>query len=209
MSAPSPLVVTHPLAQIHLTEMRRKETSAERFRWHLHRLAEILFTVATRSVETQAVTVQTPLATTEGHALHRPIILVPILRAGLGLAEAIHPLVPQATVAHIGIARDEDTAQPRPYYTKLPSLLDLAEVFVLDPMLATGGSACMALQQLKMAGAQRLTFISVVSCPQGLEALHANHPDVAVITSAIDDGLDDRCYIVPGLGDAGDRCFAT
>lgn len=209
MSALSPLVVTHPLAQIHLTEMRRKETPAERFRWHLHRLAEILFTVASRSLETQTLTVQTPLASTGGHGFLRPIILVPILRAGLGLAEAIHPLVPQATVAHIGIARDEDTAQPRPYYTKLPSHLDQSEIFVLDPMLATGGSACLALQLLKMAGAERLTFISVVSCPQGLEVLNAEHPDVAVVTAAIDDGLDDRYYIVPGLGDAGDRCFHT
>lgn len=204
-----PLVVTHPLAQIHLTEMRRQETPPERFRWHLHRLAEILFTVASRSLETQVVDIQTPLSPTQGAAFLRPIILVPILRAGLGLADALLPLVPQATVAHLGIARDEETAQPRAYYAKLPGHLDRADVFVLDPMLATGGSACMALSQLKAAGAERLTFLSVVSCPQGLEALAAAHPDVPVITAAIDDGLDDRCYILPGLGDAGDRCFGT
>lgn len=208
-AAQPPLVVTHPLAQAHLTQMRRVDTPPEKFRWHLQRLAEILFTVAARSLETREVQIQTPLAVTCGTELLRPIILVPILRAGLGLVEAVLPLVPQATVAHLGIARDEETARPRPYYAKLPGHLHLADVFVLDPMLATGGSACMALSQLKAAGAERLTFLSVVSCPPGLEALQTAHPDVPVITAAIDEGLDERCYIVPGLGDAGDRCFGT
>lgn len=204
-----PLVVTHPLVQIHLTAMRRAETSSSDFRWHLHRLAEMLFTVASRTLETEIVTIKTPLAQTQGHAFARPLILVPILRAGLGLAEAIHPLVPEAVVAHIGIARDEETAQPRLYYTKLPAALGRSDVFVLDPMLATGGSAIAALRQLKAAGAERLTFVSVVSSPQGLEALTEAHPDVPIVTAAIDEGLDENFYIVPGLGDAGDRCFGT
>lgn len=209
MSAPQPLVVTHPLAQIHLTAMRREDTPPAQFRWHLQRLAEILFTVATRALETQEVSIRTPLAEMQGQAFARPIVLVPILRAGLGLAESILPLVPDATVAHIGIARCEETALPKPYYAKLPALLGRADVFVLDPMLATGGSACSAISQLKAAGAERLNFISVVSSPQGLEAMHEQHPDVPIVTAAIDEGLNDRAYIVPGLGDAGDRCFGT
>lgn len=209
MPAPQPLVVTHPLAQIHLTAMRREDTPSAQFRWHLQRLAEILFTVASRGLETQEVTIRTPLAEMQGQTFARPIVLVPILRAGLGLSESILPLVPDATVAHIGIARCEETAMPKPYYAKLPALLSQADVFVLDPMLATGGSACAAITQLKAAGASRLHFVSVVSSPQGLEAMHAQHPDVPVVTAAIDDGLNDRAYIVPGLGDAGDRCFGT
>ena len=208
MSA-QPLVVTHPLAQIHLTAMRRVGTPSSVFRWHLQRLAEILFTVATRSLETEEITIQTPLAETQGQAFARPIVLVPILRAGLGLAEAILPLVPDATVAHIGIARCEETARPKPYYAKLPAILGRADVFVLDPMLATGGSACAAIHQLKQAGAERLTFISVLSSPVGLETMHRAHPDVPIITAAIDECLNDQFYIVPGLGDAGDRCFGT
>lgn len=209
MSTPQPLVVTHPLAQIHLTAMRRKDTPSTQFRWHLHRVAEILFTVASRCLETAEIIVQTPLAEACGQTFVRPIVIVPILRAGLGLSDAIHALVPEAIVAHIGIARCEETAQPKPYYAKLPGVLDKADVFVLDPMLATGGSASFTLKQLKAAGAERLTFISVVSSPQGLEALYEAHPDVPVITAAIDEGLNESFYIVPGLGDAGDRCFGT
>jgi uracil phosphoribosyltransferase len=205
----SPVVVSHPLAQIHLTEIRRVNTTCGQFRWHLQRLAEILFIEATRNLKTSAIRVQTPLAETEGAAFARPIVLVPILRAGLGLQEAILPLVPDATVAHVGIARDEATAQPMPYYAKLPSVLAQADVFLLDPMLATGGSACSAVTQLKEAGATCITFICVVSCPHGLQSFAAQHPDVPVITAAVDDRLNERCYIVPGLGDAGDRCFGT
>ena len=203
------VVVDHPLAQIHLTAIRRQETACGQFRWHLHRLAEVLFMEATRSLATVPVRLHTPLTETDGVALARPVVLVPILRAGLGLQEAILPLVPEATVAHVGIARDEDTALPMPYYAKLPAILPEADVFLLDPMLATGGSACSAASQLKAAGASRITLVCVVSCPPGLQALSLQHPDVPVITAAVDEGLNERCYIVPGLGDAGDRCFGT
>ncbi len=204
-----PVIVTHPLAQVHLTAIRRQGASCGEFRRHLHRLAEILFLEATWRLEVTATRVQTPIQETDGVALARPIVLVPILRAGLGLQEAILPLVPDATVAHIGIARDEETALPMPYYAKLPAVLAEADVFLLDPMLATGGSACSAATQLKAAGAWRITLICVVSCPAGLEAFSSQHPDVQVVTAAVDEGLDSRCYIVPGLGDAGDRCFGT
>jgi len=153
--------------------------------------------------------VQTPLAECAGQAFARPLVLVPVMRAGLGLSEAILSMVPEAVIAHIGIARDEETALPKPYYAKVPALIGRADVFVLDPMLATGGTACFTLRQLKLAGAERLTFISVVSSPEGLQAMADEHPDVPIITAAIDEGLNEQFYIVPGLGDAGDRCFNT
>lgn len=205
----SPVVVSHPLAQIHLTALRRMDTSCGQFRWHLHRLAEILFVEATRGLETASIRVQTPLAETDGAAFARPVVLVPILRAGLGLQDAILQLVPDATVAHVGIARDEETALPMSYYAKLPPVLADADVFLLDPMLATGGSACSAATQLKAAGAKRITLVCVVSCPTGLEAFGSQHPEIPVVTAAVDERLNERCYIVPGLGDAGDRCFGT
>lgn len=205
----APVVVSHPLAQIHLTEVRRAASSPAQFRWHLQRLAEILFYEACRTLETSPIRVMTPLTETDGQAFRRPVVLVPILRAGLGLQEAILPLVPEAVVAHVGICRDEKTALPMPYFAKLPEALKTADVFVLDPMLATGGSASHAITQLKGAGAARITMICVVTCPQGLSALAAAHPDVQVVTAAVDERLNERSYIVPGLGDAGDRCFNT
>lgn len=204
-----PVIVRHPLARIHLTALRDAATPSARFRWHLQRLAEILFWQASTDLDTAAVRVQTPLAETEGSAFARPVVLVPILRAGLGLEEAVLPLVPEAVVAHLGIARDETTAKPVSYYAKLPPVLAEADVFLLDPMLATGGSAVCALNQLKAAGARRLRFVCVVSCPDGLAAVAAAHPEVPIFTAAVDAGLNERFYIVPGLGDAGDRCFGT
>lgn len=204
-----PVIVRHPLARIHLTALRDASTPPARFRWHLHRLGEILFWQASAELDTTATRVQTPLAETEGSALARPVVLVPILRAGLGLEEAVLPLVPDAVVAHLGIARDESTAKPVSYYAKLPPVLAEADVFLLDPMLATGGSAVCALGQLKAAGAKHLRLVCVVSCPDGLAAVAAAHPEVPIFTAAVDAGLNERFYIVPGLGDAGDRCFGT
>jgi uracil phosphoribosyltransferase len=169
----------------------------------------LLFVEASRDVEVEAIQVTTPLTVTEGAALARPIVLVPVLRAGLGLIDGILDLVPDAVVAHIGIARDEETALPQPYYAKLPGLLGNADVFLLDPMLATGGSAIEAANQLKQAGVKGLRFACVVSCPVGIAAFQAAHPDVPVFTAAIDERLNERNYIVPGLGDAGDRYFGT
>jgi len=204
-----PVLVSHPLARIHLSALRDAKAPPARFRWHLHRLAELLFWEATRDLDTTARRVQTPLAETNGSTFARPLVLAPILRAGLGLEEAILPLVPDAVVAHIGIARDETTARPVSYYAKLPPVLAEADVFLLDPMLATGGSACAAADKLKAAGARRLRLLCVVSSPAGLEAVATAHPDLPVFTAAMDEGLNEHFYIVPGLGDAGDRCFGT
>lgn len=202
-------VLDHPLVRVELSVLRSVETGTDRFRSSLNRLAELLFMEATRHFETVPVKVTTPLVETTGVVLARTVVLVPILRAGLGLLDGILDLLPGAVVAHLGIARNEETACPEPYYAKLPASLPEAEVMVLDPMLATGGSACEALRQLKAAGATRLTLVTVLSCPQGVAAVSEAHPDVRIITGVVDEGLNERNYIVPGLGDAGDRYFGT
>jgi uracil phosphoribosyltransferase len=163
----------------------------------------------TRSLATRPKRIATPLAEMEGSALERPIVLAPILRAGLGMLDGMLKVLPEAGVAHIGLFRNEETRQPESYYFKAPSNLAEAEVIVADPMLATGGSAIAAIAQLKEAGARSLRYVCLVTCPAGLERLHAAHPDVPIFTAAIDPELDDRAYIVPGLGDAGDRFFGT
>ena len=204
-----PLVVSHPLAQRHLTVMRDASTPPHLFRRHLNLLGRMLFLEATRELPVETIRVQTPITETNGVKLARPMVFVPILRAGLGLLDGILSLVPDATVAHVGIKRNEETALPQPYYANLPPVIAEAEVFLLDPMLATGGSAVEAIHQVKAAGATRITMICVVSCPEGIAALSKAHPDVKIVTAAIDDGLNERSYIVPGLGDAGDRYFGT
>lgn len=204
-----PVIVQHPLAQCHLAAIRAAATPSHQFRRHLNLLARMLFIEATRELAVEATTVQTPLAETPGARLARPVVFVPILRAGLGMLDGILPLMPEAAVAHVGIKRNEETALPQPYYANLPAHLAEADVFLLDPMLATGGSACEGVRQLKAAGAARIVMLCVVSCPEGLTALASAHPDVAVFTAAVDQGLNERCYIVPGLGDAGDRYFGT
>lgn len=206
---PGVTVLDHPLMRVELTALRSRHTGTDGFRSSLKRAAELLFMEAARHFETEEVTVTTPLAETAGAALARPVVVVPILRAGLGLLDGMLHLLPGAVVAHVGIARNEETACPEPYYAKLPACLPEAEVLVLDPMLATGGSACEALRQLKAAGANRLTLVTVVSCPEGLQAVTRGHPEVRLITGVVDEGLNDRNYIVPGLGDAGDRYFGT
>ena len=202
-------VLDHPLAKVLITQLRDMETPSDRFRTAMQRLAALLFMDASRHIEVKETEVRTPLTTTRGAALARPVVLVPVLRAGLGLVDGILNLVPDAVVAHIGIARDEETARPHSYYAKLPSLLSHADVFLLDPMLATGGSAIEAARQLKDAGTVGLRLVGVVACPQGIASFHAAHPDVPIHTATVDEGLNDRSYIVPGLGDAGDRYFGT
>lgn len=202
-------VLDHPIAKVCLTQLRHRATSPERFRVAMQRLSTLVFTEASRDIPLANMPVQTPIMDTTGSIFASPIVLVPILRAGLGMVDGILSLVPDAVVAHIGICRDEETAQPQSYYAKLPALLSTAEVFLLDPMLATGGSAIEATHQLKAAGASRIRLVGIIACPEGLHAFTAAHPDVPVHTSAIDQRLNDRSYIVPGLGDAGDRYFGT
>jgi uracil phosphoribosyltransferase len=202
-------VVKHPVAQICLSQLRDQTTTTQDFRRALQRLACVLFIQATHDLETEELKVQTPLAIAKGHKLRRTVVLVPILRAGLGMVDGILDMIPDAVVAHVGIARDEETAKPQSYYSKATSAVADADVIIVDPMLATGGSAIEAVKHLKKAGATRLRLLCTVSCPEGIEALHKEHPDVGVYTAVIDQGLNERSYIMPGLGDAGDRYFGT
>ncbi len=162
-----------------------------------------------RDFDTRPDRIQTPLAACEGAALARPIILIPILRAGNGMVDGMLSMFPDASVGHIGMRRDEQTHRPHCYYFNAPAHLAGADLILVDPMLATGHSASGAITKLKEAGASRIRFVCCVSCPEGLAHLCGTHPDVRVFTAAVDTGLDERAYIVPGLGDAGDRYFGT
>lgn len=201
-------VVDHPLAAHLLTELRDATTEPERFRHASRRLATVIVLEATRGLGTRTDPVQTPLTTTAGVRLDRPVVAVPILRAGLGLLETVTELLPDVRVGYVGLERDEATLQPTSYYLKVPELRD-ATVLLLDPMLATGGSAAFAVGLLKEHGAGDIQLVCVVAAPEGVRRLAQEHPDVRVVTAALDEGLNDLGYIVPGLGDFGDRLFGT
>jgi uracil phosphoribosyltransferase len=208
-AGPSVTVCTHPLLQTALASLRDHRTPCDAFRRQVRSMSRFLFIEASRDLETSALDVPTPLQKTTGRMLVHPIVLVPILRAGLGMVDGIWPLVPTAQIAHVGIYRDEETARPHPYYSKFPPAINTADVFLLDPMLATGQSAVEAARQLKAHGVERLRFVCLIAAPPGLETFHCAHPDVPVFTAAVDERLNAQSYIVPGLGDAGDRYFGT
>lgn len=199
----------HPLVADRLARLRSVDCPPHEFRRHVADIARLLVLPATADLGTRDIPVTTPLTETTGQRLARPIVLVPILRAGLGLSDAFHQLLPEASIAHYGMARNEETLEPEIYFQKFPADLNEADVIVLDPMLATGGSAAAALTGLKERGAARLTFVCLVASPEGIEVLRQKHPDVVITCAAIDEGLNDDGYIVPGLGDAGDRIFGT
>jgi uracil phosphoribosyltransferase len=202
-------VVDHPLVRVKLTELRSAETSCAAFRRTLSELGTLMAFEVTRSLGTQIRHIQTPLAGYDGSALARPVVLAPILRAGLGMLEGMLKILSDSSVAHIGLFRNEETHEPESYYFKAPRHLPDAEVIVADPMLATGGSAVAAITQLKQHGALSLRYVCLVSCLPGIARLQAAHPDVPIFTAAIDPELNSKAYIVPGLGDAGDRFFGT
>jgi uracil phosphoribosyltransferase len=201
-------VVDHPLAGHLLLALRDERTPPDVFRALTKRLTTVLVLEATRELPTKSKTVLTPLEETSGRILEGPIAAVPILRAGLGMLDAVVDLFPEVRVGYLGLERDEATFQPSEYYAKLPRLRD-AFTLVLDPMLATGGSAQAALRSVKEAGAYAIRMVSVVSAPEGIKALEESHPDVDVVTTAIDRELNEHAYILPGLGDMGDRLFGT
>jgi uracil phosphoribosyltransferase len=203
------IVVEHPLIATKLTCLRDQKTAPAEFRRCVHELTLLLLFEAARRWEAVPRNVKTPLAPAMGAALRRPVVLAPILRAGLGMCDGILQLLPEASVAHLGIYRDKKTLRPVTYFCRLPSGLAEAEVLLLDPMLATGVSACEAIAILKRAGAARLQFLCLVSCEAGLAQVQGTHPDVPIVTAVIDPKLDRHAYIVPGLGDAGDRYFGT
>ena len=201
-------VVDHPLAGTMLTALRDADTPPPLFRLLTKRLSLVLALEATRTVPTEPVRVTTPLATTDGRAFAAPLVAVPILRAGLGMLEAVTELFPEVAVGYLGLERDHATFQPSTYYAKLPPLQG-SWVLLLDPMLATGGSATAACASLFSEDPARVTLLSVVAAPEGIERLTAEHPRLDVVTAAVDERLNDQAYIVPGLGDFGDRLFGT
>jgi uracil phosphoribosyltransferase len=201
-------VVDHPLAGHLLAGLRDETTPPERFRYLTQRLATVLVLEATRDLPTHARTVRTPLADAEVATLAGNVIAVPILRAGLGLLTAVTGLLPDVQVGYVGLERDEETLQPSSYYLKVPPLDD-RPVLLLDPMLATGGSASFAAELLRDRGARDITLVCVVAAPEGIARLTGDHPDMRVVTAGVDERLNDVGYIVPGLGDFGDRLFGT
>ena len=203
------VVVNHSLVAAKLGVLRAKTTSPEEFRRNLNEVSIVLAVEAARAWPTSELKIETPLATCSGARLSQPVTLVPILRAGLGMAEGILQIMPQASVGHLGIYRDEKTLRPVSYYRRLPENISETRVLLLDPMLATGFSACEAIAILKQHGVTSMQFLCLVSCNTGIKQLHQDHPEVEITTAAIDPELNDFGYIVPGLGDAGDRYFGT
>lgn len=203
-------VVDHPLIQHKLALLRRKETSKKNFRELVDEISMLLAYEITRDLPLETVDIETPLErTTVRMIAGKKLVLVPVLRAGLGMVEPILRLIPSARVGHVGLYRDHDTLQPVEYYFKIPTEVETRRFFVLDPMLATGGSASAAVQMLKDRGATRIALVSIVAAPEGVQRMADDHPDVPVYSAALDRQLNDKGYIVPGLGDAGDRLFGT
>jgi uracil phosphoribosyltransferase len=201
-------VVDHPLASHLLLALRDQFTEPQQFRALTKRLTTVLMVEATRDLPTSTSTVTTPLEEAEGRKLAEPLVAVPILRAGLGMLDAVVELFPHVRVGYLGLERDEATFQPSEYYEKLPPLED-ARTFILDPMLATGGSAIAAVKAVKAGGASSIRMVSIVSAPEGVKTMEEAHPDVEVFTASIDRELNDSAYILPGLGDFGDRLYGT
>jgi len=207
---PNLTVLSHPLIQHKITLLRDKGTSTRDFKQLVNEIAMLMAYEVTKDLPTEPVTIETPLEVAEGRQVAgKKLTLVPILRAGLGMVDGIAQLIPSARVGHIGLYRNHDTLQPVDYYFKIPAGEEARDFFVLDPMLATGGSAVAAVSALKQAGARRIRFLCLVAAPEGVQRMLEHHPDVPVFAAALDRQLNASGYILPGLGDAGDRLFGT
>ncbi|MBR4775307.1 MAG: uracil phosphoribosyltransferase [Bacteroidales bacterium] len=203
-------VINHPMIQHKLTIMRKKETGSKDFRELLKEIALLMGYEVTRDLPLDTVEIETPICRTQAKQVKgRKMAIVPILRAGMGMVEGLQTLVPVAKVGHIGLYRNEETHEPVVYYCKLPEDIQDRLVIVTDPMLATGGSACDALQMLKERGCTNIRLMCLVGAPEGIERVQREHPDVDIYLAAVDECLNENAYIVPGLGDAGDRIFGT
>ncbi len=204
------VIMDHPLVHHKVSLLRNKNTGTKEFKELVSELATLLCYEATRDLPTEEVEIETPVAVAKTHMLSgRKLALVPILRAGLGMVDGMLALLPAAKVGHIGLYRNEDTLEPVEYYCKLPEDIAEREVIVLDPMLATGGSAIDAISQIKKRGVKNIKFIGIIGAPEGLKRLQEAHPDVDIYIAALDEKLNENGYIIPGLGDAGDRIFGT
>ena len=206
---PNATVLRHPLIEHKLAILRAKDTSNQVFRDTLNELSYLIVYEITRDLALKPVRIQTPLAPCDAQQLAEQVLLVPILRAGLGMVQGILNLIPDAKVGHVGVYRDEKNLRPVEYYCKLPPGAETMRVFLLDPMLATGGSLAYAIDRLKERCIRHITVVSVIAAPEGLAALHAAHPDAKIYVAMLDERLNDRGYILPGLGDCGDRLFGT
>lgn len=201
--------MTHPLIQHKISMLRCKDTTVKDFRELANEIALLMGYEATRDLPLEDIQVQTPISVANGKAIQKQVAVVPILRAGLGMVDAILSLIPAAKVGHIGLYRDHKTLEPVEYYCKLPSEIEQRQILVVDPMLATGGSAVAAINFIKQRGGKNIRFMCLIAAPEGVKALTEAHPDVDVYCGCIDERLNENGYIVPGLGDAGDRLFGT
>ena len=203
-------VLDHPLIQHKLAVLRNKETSVKEFRELISEIAGLMCYEATRNLPTVEVDVETPVAVARCRMLSgKKLAIVPVLRAGLGMVDTMVDLIPSAKIGHIGLYRDPETHLPVEYYCKLPEDIENRDVFVVDPMLATGGSAVAAIDFLKKHGCKNITMMNIIGCPEGVKTVTEAHPDVELYLAALDEKLNEHAYIVPGLGDAGDRIFGT
>lgn len=202
-------LINHPLVKCDITLLRDKRTQTEIFRSAVRRLSNILAVEINKDLKLKEIKVETPLEKTKGHKLDEDIVLVPVLRAGLSMVNGFLDVIPDCNVGHIGLQRNEETLLPIEYYFKIPKLKKNSKVILLDPMLATGGSASEALKYLKTKGARKIIFACLVASPQGIKKLNKEHSNVKIFGTALDRELDSRGYILPGLGDAGDRTFGT
>lgn len=202
-------VFDHPLIKHKLTIMRKKETGTKDFRQNLDEIGGLMVYEVTRDLPLNEISIETPLCQTTGYEMAKDVVIVPILRAGLGVVNGIQNLIPTARIAHIGMYRDEETLEPHPYFEKYPSNMDEATVIIVDPMLATGGSSVAAIDMVKKQGATSIKLVCLVGAPEGVKVVEEAHPDVDIYLASLDDHLNEKGYIVPGLGDAGDRIFGT
>ena len=203
------VVMDHPLIQAKLTQLRNHQTNNLMFRTLLNEIASLMVYEIFRDFPTQSIEVETPLENSQGRKLAKEITLVPILRAGLGMVDGILQLIPNASVGHVGLYRDEKTLEPIEYYSKFPKNISTSKVIIIDPMLATGGSASAAIEFVKSNGADDIQFVCLVAAPEGVKRLEEDHPEIPIFTASLDRELNDSAYIVPGLGDAGDRIYGT
>lgn len=202
-------VFDHPLIKHKLTIMRKKETGTKDFRQNLDEIGGLMVYEVTRDLPLNEIPIETPLCQTTGYEMAKDVVIVPILRAGLGVVNGIQNLIPTARIAHIGMYRDEETLEPHPYFEKYPSNMNEAAVIIVDPMLATGGSSVAAIDMVKKQGATSIKLVCLVGAPEGVKVVEEAHPDVDIYLASLDDHLNEKGYIVPGLGDAGDRIFGT